>query len=70
MNTNSTIISLALIVLLCGQDAGAAQMGIPTTSGTILAKVDPKLIELASDVDVVEPTKLTDPRMQMMVSTY
>ena len=69
MNTNSTIISLALIVLLCGQDAGAAQMGIPTTSGTILAKVDPKLIELASDVDVVEPTKLTDPRMQMMVST-
>jgi len=68
MNTNTAIITLALIVLLCGQDAGAAQMDIPTTRDATLAKVDPKLIELASDENVVEPTKLADPRMQMMVS--
>ena len=68
MNTTSTIITLALIFLLCGQDAGAAQMDTPTTSDPILAKVDPKLIELALDVDVVKPTKLTDPRRHRMVS--
>jgi len=68
MNTNSAIITLTLIVLLCGQDAGAAQMDMSAMRDATLAKVDPKLIELASDENVVEPAKLTDSRMKMMVS--
>ncbi|MEA1907061.1 MAG: S8 family serine peptidase [Euryarchaeota archaeon] len=68
MNTNSMILILALIVLLCGQPPGAASMDISTPQDPILTKIDPKLIELASDESAVEPIKQDTPVTQMAVS--
>ena len=48
MNTNRMIVTLALIVLLCGQPLGAASMDISVMQDPILTKIDQKLIELAS----------------------
>ncbi|HIE31520.1 MAG TPA: hypothetical protein EYP67_03945, partial [Methanosarcinales archaeon] len=67
MHAHNAIITLALIALLCGT-ASAALIDLSATQDRTLTKVDPKLIELALDENIVEPAKLADPKMQMMVS--
>ena len=57
MNTNNMIVTLALIVLICGQPLGAASMELSTIQDSILTKVDSKLIELALDESAVKPIK-------------